>query len=329
MIDLVVNHTSDQHPWFQEARRDPESKYRDWYVWSKKKPANAKDGVVFPGVQKSTWTYDKEARMWYFHRFYDFQPDLNTANPYVQAELLKIMGFWIQLGVSGFRMDAVPFVIATKGAEVEQARRAVRHAAHVPRVPAMARGRRDHPRRGERAARHRHAVFRRRGRAAADDVQLPGQPEPSMRSRAQIPAAGRRSSRPRSRPATAQWGVFLRNHDELDLGRLPQGSARPSSPRSAPSPDMQLYNRGIRRRLAPMLDGDRRRLELAYSLMLTLPGTPVVRYGDEIGMGDDLRLPERECARTPMQWSTEPHGGFTKTGGRSRVISGGPTDSSA
>ena len=118
MIDLVVNHTSDQHAWFREARSDPDSKYRDWYVWSDKKPRNAQDGIVFPGVQKSTWTYDKQAALWYFHRFYDFQPDLNTANPHVQAEILKVMGFWIQLGVSGFRMDAVPFVISTKGAKV-------------------------------------------------------------------------------------------------------------------------------------------------------------------------------------------------------------------
>ena len=118
LIDLVVNHTSDQHPWFQEARRDPESKYRDWYVWSKKKPRNAASGVVFPGVQKTTWSHDEVAKAYYFHRFYDFQPDLNTANPEVQAEILKIMGFWLQLGVSGFRMDAVPFVIAAKGAKV-------------------------------------------------------------------------------------------------------------------------------------------------------------------------------------------------------------------
>ncbi|MGN6549014.1 MAG: alpha-amylase family glycosyl hydrolase, partial [Pararhizobium sp.] len=120
IVDLVVNHTSDQHPWFQEARRDPDSKYRDWYVWSKTKPATSNDGVVFPGVQKSTWTYDKVARAWFFHRFFEFQPDLNTANPLVQAEILKIMGFWLQLGVSGFRMDAVPFVIATKGANVTE-----------------------------------------------------------------------------------------------------------------------------------------------------------------------------------------------------------------
>ena len=119
-IDLVVNHTSNEHRWFQEARRDPKSKYRDWYVWSKKRPIDADKGVVFPGVQKSTWSYDKEAREWYFHRFYDFQPDLNTANREVQAEILKIMGFWIQLGVAGFRMDAVPFVIATKGPKAKK-----------------------------------------------------------------------------------------------------------------------------------------------------------------------------------------------------------------
>lgn len=118
LIDLVVNHTSDQHPWFKEARAYPDARTRDWYVWSKTKPPHADEGMVFPGVQKSTWSYDKEAKLWYFHRFYDFQPDLNTANPHVQAEILKIMGFWIQLGVSGFRMDAVPFVIAEKGPEV-------------------------------------------------------------------------------------------------------------------------------------------------------------------------------------------------------------------
>ena len=118
LIDLVVNHTSDQHPWFKEARKDPKSKYREWYVWSKVKPRGADQGVVFPGVQKSTWSYDAEAKAWYFHRFYDFQPDLNTSNPAVQSEILKIMGFWVQQGVSGFRMDAVPFVISTKGPQV-------------------------------------------------------------------------------------------------------------------------------------------------------------------------------------------------------------------
>ena len=122
IIDLVVNHTSNKHKWFQEARRDPQSKYRDWYVWAKKRPPSANKGMVFPGVQKSTWSYDSVAKQWYFHRFYNFQPDLNTQNPEVQSEILKIMGFWAQLGVSGFRMDAVPFVISSKGANVHKPR---------------------------------------------------------------------------------------------------------------------------------------------------------------------------------------------------------------
>jgi maltose alpha-D-glucosyltransferase/alpha-amylase len=326
MIDLVVNHTSDQHAWFQSARRDPESQYRAWYVWSKKKPANATDGIVFPGVQKSTWTYDKEAALWYFHRFYDFQPDLNTANPHVQAELLKIMGFWIQLGVSGFRMDAVPFVIATKGPQVRQP---------VEQYD-MLRTFREFLqwRKGD-------AIILAEANVLPDtDMQYFGDEgerlqmmfnfqvnQATFYTMASADTAPLRKAlrATKPRPATAQWGVFLRNHDELDLGRLTPEQRETVFAAFGSAPDMQLYDRGIRRRLAPMLNGDRRRLELAYSVMLTSPGTPVFRYGDEIGMGDDLRLPERECARTPMQWSTEPHGGFTKhPKPTARVISGGP-----
>ena len=313
LIDLVVNHTSDQHPWFQEARKDPQSKYRDWYVWSKKKPRNAKSGVVFPGVQKSTWDYDAEAKAYYFHRFYDFQPDLNTSNPEVQAEILKVMGFWLQLGVSGFRMDAVPFVIAQKGAAITKPQEQYEMLRSFSQFLTW--------REGE-------AII------LAEANVLPGT---DMKY---FGAAGERlqmmfnfevnqhlfyglatgDSRPlvkamratKSRPATAQWGQFLRNHDELDLGRLEDQQREAVFAAFGPDPDMQLYKRGIRRRLAPMLQGDRRRLELAYSLMMTLPGTPVIRYGDEIGMGDNLKLPERNCARTPMQWSTEPQAGFTK-----------------
>ncbi len=314
LIDLVVNHTSDQHPWFQEARRDPKSKYRDWYVWSKKKPKNAASGVVFPGVQKTTWTYDDVAKAYYFHRFYDFQPDLNTANPEVQAEILKIMGFWLQLGVSGFRMDAVPFVISSKGAKVAKPQEdyemlrtfsqflswregeaiILAEANVLPDTDMSYFGRE-----GERVQMmfnfdvNQHLFL---AMATADGQPLKGAIQSTKR-----------------RPATAQWGLFLRNHDELDLGRLEDRQREAVFAAFGPEPDMQLYNRGIRRRLAPMLEGDRRRLELAYSLMMTLPGTPVIRYGDEIAMGDNLKLPERNCARTPMQWSTEPNAGFTKS----------------
>jgi maltose alpha-D-glucosyltransferase/alpha-amylase len=326
LIDLVVNHTSNEHPWFKVARKDPHSKYRDWYVWSKKKPTNADRGMVFPGVQKSTWTYDQEAKAWYFHRFYDFQPDLNTSHPEVQAEILKIMGFWIQLGVSGFRMDAVPFVISTKGPKVRKPEEQydmlrvfreflqwrqgdciVLAEANVLPETDMEYFGRD----GDRM----HMMFNFQinqnlfyALASAD-------------SRPLIKAL--KATKPR--PATAQWGMFLRNHDELDLGRLTEKERQTVFAAFGPDSDAQLYDRGIRRRLAPMFDGDRRRLELAYSLMFTLPATPVIRYGDEIGMGDDLKLPERNCARTPMQWSNEPHGGFTK-GERPHipVISGGP-----
>ncbi|UPK36071.1 alpha-amylase family protein [Bradyrhizobium sp. 186] len=314
IIDLVVNHTSDQHHWFKEARRSKDSPYRDWYVWSDKKPANANQGMVFPGVQKSTWTRDKEAGAWYFHRFYDFQPDLNTSNPHVQAEILKIMGFWIQLGVSGFRMDAVPFVIATKGAKMKKPveqydmLRAFREflqwrqgdaiilaEANVLPETDMEYFGRD----GDRM----HMMFNFHVNQHLFYALASGDSRPL--------AKALKATKPR--PASAQWGLFLRNHDELDLGRLTKAQRDLVFKRLGPDKDMQLYDRGIRRRLAPMLGGDRRRLELAYSLMCTLPGTPVIRYGDEIAMGDDLSLPERNCSRTPMQWSTEPRGGFTKS----------------
>ena len=314
LIDLVVNHTSDKHAWFQEARSNPESKYRDWYVWSKKKPPNANDGVVFPGVQKSTWTYDKLARSWYFHRFYDFEPDLNTANLEVQAEILKIMGFWIQLGVSGFRMDAVPFVIAEKGPDVKVPTEhydmlrtfreflSWRQGDAIILAEANVLPKTDMEYFGD-AGERLHMMFNFAVNQRLFYALATGDSRPLQKALKETKVA----------EATAQWGLFLRNHDELDLGRLTQTQRQAVFEAFGPDKDMQLYDRGIRRRLAPMLQGDRRRLELAYSLMLALPGTPVLRYGDEIGMGDNLRLPERNCARTPMQWSSEPQGGFTKS----------------
>jgi maltose alpha-D-glucosyltransferase/alpha-amylase len=313
LIDLVVNHTSDQHPWFKQARSDPNSKYRGWYVWSKKKPPHASQGMVFPGVQKTTWSYDREAKAWYFHRFYDFQPDLNTSNPEVQAEILKIMGFWIQAGVSGFRMDAVPFIIGTKGPKVRKPKEQFdmlrmfreflqwRQGDCIVLAEANVLPETDMDYFGDDGDRM-HMMFNFQvnqnlfyALAAADTRPL-------------IKAL--KATKPR--PATAQWGIFLRNHDELDLGRLQEKQRQTVFKAFGPEKKMQLYDRGIRRRLTPMLGGDQRRLELAYSLMFTLPGTAVVRYGDELGMGDDLTLPERDCARTAMQWSDEPHGGFTK-----------------
>ncbi len=312
LIDLVVNHTSDQHKWFQEARRDPKSRYRDFYLWSDKKPKDADQGMVFPGVQKTTWTRDKVAGAYYFHRFYDFQPDLNTQNPAVQDEIRKIMGFWLELGVDGFRMDAMPFVIQGKGIDEQ-------HVEHYTMLREF-----------------REFLQWRRGDAIilAEANVMPklnvsyfGEDGDRLEmmfnfwvNQRLFYALATADARPlvraleqtRDRPDTAQWAHFLRNHDELDLGRLTDAQREKVFEALGPDKDMQLYDRGIRRRLAPMLRGDRRRLECAYSLMFTLPGTPVIRYGDELGMGDNLALPERNAARTPMQWSTEPHAGFTR-----------------
>jgi len=325
LIDLVVNHTSNEHPWFCEARRDLDSKYRDWYVWSKKRPKNAQKGVVFPGVQKSTWTYDSVAKSWYFHRFYDFQPDLNTSHPEVQAEILKIMGFWLQLGVSGFRMDAVPFVIATKSPKINRP---------IEQYDMLRKFREFLSWRDGEAI-----VLAEANVVPKTDMEYFGTSGERLQMMFNFQvnqhlfyALATSDCRPlikalketKPRPATAQWGQFLRNHDELDLGRLTEEQRQAVFDAFGPESDMQLYQRGIRRRLAPMLQGDRRRIELSYSLLMALPGTPVIRYGDEIGMGDNLQLPERLAARTPMQWSTEAQGGFSTNGKTTLpVITGG------
>ena len=311
IVDLVVNHTSDQHPWFKAARKDPDSPYRQYYVWSKKRPRNWNQGMVFPGVENATWTRDSAAGEYYFHRFYQFQPDLNTHNAAVKEEITRIMGFWLQLGVSGFRMDAVPFLIERKGAGVRPGKNY--ELLHEMRDFLQWRVR--------------------------DAIMLPEANVPPSNSMQYFGPGGDRLQMllnfwvnqrifytlatgdadplrkalldTYERPHASQWGVFLRAHDELDLGRLTERQRARVFAAFAPEKDMLLYNRGIRRRLAPMLNNDRRRIELANSLLFTLPGTPIIRYGDEIGMGDDLDLPERYSVRTPMQWSGQRHGGFT------------------
>jgi maltose alpha-D-glucosyltransferase/alpha-amylase len=313
IIDLVVNHTSDQHRWFQEARRDKKSPFRDYYLWSDKKPKGAGRGMVFPGVQKTTWTRDKVAGAYYFHRFYDFQPDLNTHNPAVQEEIRKIMGFWLELGVDGFRMDAMPFVIQGKGIDEPH----VEHYALLREFREFLQWRR-----GDAIilaeANVKPAVDRNYFGDDGDRLEMMFNFWVNQRlfyalATGDARPLARALDQTRKRPDTAQWAHFLRNHDELDLGRLPAAQRDKVFEALGPDKNMQLYDRGIRRRLAPMLHGDRRRLECAYSLMFTLPGTPVIRYGDELGMGDNLALTERNATRTPMQWSIEAHGGFTRS----------------
>ena len=317
LLDLVVNHTSNEHPWFQSARSSKDSPYRDWYVWSDTEPPDRKQGVVFPGEQTETWTWDDEAKAWYFHRFFDFQPDLNWSNPKVREEIRKVMGFWVQLGASGFRVDAAPFVLeqVEPGKDpapqdftiLDQWREDLSWhrgdaillcEANVDPDKLLAyttAATADGP--NDRA----HMLF--------DFLLNPKLWLALAREDAEPVAEGLRNA-PRF-PAMAQRATFLRNHDELDLSRLPKEQQQEVFRAFAPKPQMQLFDRGVRRRLAPMLGGDRRRIELAYSLQFTMPGTPVLRYGEEIGMGENLDLPERNALRTPMQWTTEANAGFS------------------
>jgi maltose alpha-D-glucosyltransferase / alpha-amylase len=316
LLDLVVNHTSDQHPWFRSARKSASSPYRDWYVWSQDEPEDRRQGIVFPGQQTETWSYDEEAGAWYYHRFFDFQPDLNWRNPEVRAEIKKVMGFWLQMGAAGFRIDAAPFVLEQVEAGCDPApkdftilddwRQDVQWRrsdavllceANVDPddIPLYCAGRKGGP--NDRA----HLIF--------DFLLNPRLWLALARSDAEPVIEGLRSSP--QLPAMAQRATFLRNHDELDLSRLTKEQQRDVFRAFAPRPEMRLFDRGIRRRLAPMLRGDRRRMELAYSLQFSMPGTPVIRYGEEIGMGENLALPERNAMRTPMQWEPGPTAGFS------------------
>jgi maltose alpha-D-glucosyltransferase / alpha-amylase len=311
IMDLVVNHTSDRHPWFRAAQTGRDAPTHDWYVWSKKRPPNWRSGTVFPGVQQTTWTRNPALREWYFHRFYDHEPDLNTQNPHVREELRRIMGYWLQLGVAGFRIDALPFVLEKPALDGSPAQtdfdllHRMRDVVQWRRGDAVLLAEANVP--PDQSARY----F-----AGGDGVHMMFNFWVNQHLFASLATGDARPlaealRQTRSLPEGAQWAHFLRNHDELDLGHL-DGDVRAAVFREfGPEPSMQLYGRGIRRRLAPML-GDRRRVELAYSLLFSLPGTPVLRYGDEIGMGDNLRLRERMAIRSPMQWSAGPQGGFSR-----------------
>jgi maltose alpha-D-glucosyltransferase/alpha-amylase len=311
LMDLVVNHTSDEHRWFKEARADRSSARRPWYVWSKKRPKHWNKGMVFPGVQARTWTFDRKTREYYFHRFFEFQPDLNAANAEVRREVCRIMGFWLELGVCGFRIDALPFIIE------EVLANKTKYPQHFEYLTEL-----------------RQFVQWRKGNAVllgeanvlpADTLPFFGEDGDRVHmmfnffvNQHLFYALATHDIGPLVEaleatldiPPTAQWAHFLRNHDELDLGRLTDEQRERVFARFAPEKRMRLYGRGIRRRLAPML-GDREHEELAYSMLFSLPGSPVIRFGDELRMGDDLDLEQREAVRTPMQWADEPHGGFT------------------
>lgn len=311
IIDLVVNHTSDQHRWFQAARTDKDSPYRNYYVWSETKPPDAEEEVMYPGKQESIWTYDEEAGAYYLHRFYKHQPDLNIANSAVREEIRKIMGFWLQLGVSGFRVDAAPFLIELKGIDgaedvdpynyLREFREFLQWRQGDSILLAEANVTPDKAPNYFGDGTKLHMLF---------NFFLNQQLMLAL-ARQQAEPLSKGLCKPPPISETAQWGNFLRNHDELTLDKLDEAQRKEVFQAFGPEERMQIYGRGIRRRLPPMLDGDQRRIRLAYSLMFSLPGTPVLRYGEEIGMGDDLSLNERDSVRTPMQWSDEKNGGFS------------------
>ncbi len=315
IVDFVMNHTSDKHPWFKSARRSVDDPYRHYYVWSATKPPSGKDEVVFPDAEDSIWEKDERTGEWYLHHFYRSQPDLNVANPQVREEIARTLGFWLQLGVSGFRVDAVPFLFQNDdypGAQ-EGGFDPMHYLVDV-----------------------RGLVSRRLGDAVLlGEVNLPYDGQKrffggddgdglnlqfdfngmqalylSLAREDAGPVTGALRARP-DLDVTSQWANFVRNHDELTLDKLTTAERHEVFEAFGPEPDMQLFDRGLRRRLPPMLGGDQRRLRLVYSLMFSLPGTPVLFYGEEIGMGENLDIPGRLSVRTPMQWTAGENGGFS------------------
>jgi trehalose synthase len=314
IADLVVNHTSDQHPWFKAARSRRDSPYRDYYVW-RDEPPQEQEEVIFPDQEESVWEHDEKSGQYYLHRFYKHQPDLNVTNPAVRDEIAKVMGFWLELGLSGFRVDAVPFFLETTGVDDHEHDFADPHAYLRDLRSFLGRRRGDGVLLGEvNLPREEQLQFF----GGADGDELTMQFDFITMQKLYLSLA-RQDARPvaqalLARPAISsdcQWATFVRNHDELTLDKLDDGEREEVFAAFGPDPDMQLYGRGLRRRLPPMMGGDPRRVRMAYSLLFSLPGTPVLFYGEEIGMGENLAADGRLAVRTPMQWTSGKNGGFS------------------
>lgn len=327
MIDLVMDHTSDRHPWFQAARRDRHSRYRRYYVWTDAPPPTEPGKKnIFPGEESSVWTYDEIAGQYYYHQFYHFEPDLDVANPDVREEIKRVIDYWLSFGVSAFRVDAVSHMIEPHQAmepasshDPHYILREVRSFTSARRADCALLGEADVEPEELRSffgdGDEMHLLYNFLLNNFLFLTFATGQAEPLQRCLRLLP----------SPPENGQWVNFLRNLDELDLERLSDEERDAVYRAFAPDDDMRIFGRGIRRRLAPML-GDRRRLESAFSLLFSLPGTPLLVYGDELGMGEDLSLEGRNAVRTPMQWSRDRQAGFS-TASREElpapVISGG------
>lgn len=310
IADLVLNHTSDQHPWFQESRSNPESKYRDYYVWSETDQKYRDARIIFLDTEKSNWTYDEKAGMYFWHRFYSSQPDLNYDNPEVRKEMRNVMDFWLEMGIDGFRADAVPYLIEREGTSCE----------NLAETHAILKEYRKHL-----DINYEDKVLLAEANQWPLDVwhyfgngeefhmgfHFPVMPRIYM-------AIGKGDATPihwimsqtPEIPENTQWCIFLRNHDELTLEMVTEDERQWMWNKFAPDPRMRL-NLGIRRRLTPLLDNDPRKVLLANALLYSLPGAPIIYYGDEIGMGDNIWLFDRNGVRTPMQWDDSLNAGFS------------------
>ena len=313
IADLVMNHTSDQHAWFQEARSNPDSPKRDYYVWSDDPTLYSEARIIFTDTEPSNWTFDQEAGQYFWHRFFSHQPDLNYDNPEVQEEMMDVLRFWMDLGLDGFRCDAVPYLYERPGTngenlpETHQFLREVRKVVDVEYPGAV--------------------LLAEANQWPVDVVEYFGtDEEPEFHMAFHFPLmprmymAMRQESRTpiveimENTPAISdinQWAIFLRNHDELTLEMVTDEERDYMYFEYAKDPRMRI-NVGIRRRLAPLLDNGRRQIEMLHSLLYSMPGTPVMYYGDEIGMGDNIYLGDRNGVRTPMQWSGDRNAGFSR-----------------
>jgi maltose alpha-D-glucosyltransferase / alpha-amylase len=311
IADMVMNHTSDAHPWFQEAR-DPESPKHDWYVWSDTDDKYTGARIIFVDTEISNWTWDPKANKYYWHRFFSHQPDLNYDNPEVGEAMLDVLRFWLDMGLDGVRLDAVPYLFEREGTNCENLPETHEFLKRVRRVV-------DAEYDGRillaEANQWPEDVVEYYGQGDGDECHMafhfPVMPRMFM-------AARREEAKPiveimRSTPdipKTAQWGIFLRNHDELTLEMVTDEERDYMYSAYAADPRMRM-NVGIRRRLAPLLDNDRRLIELFHALLFSLPGSPIMYYGDEIGMGDNIYLGDRDGVRTPMQWTPDRNAGFS------------------
>jgi maltose alpha-D-glucosyltransferase/alpha-amylase len=311
IMDLVLNHTSDQHPWFQASRADRNSPYREYYVWSDTDQKYKDARIIFLDTEPSNWSWDEQAGQYYWHRFYASQPDLNYDSPKVQEEMLKVASFWLDLGVDGFRADAVPYLFEREGTNCENL-----PETHVYLKKLRAFLDEKYPGRILLCEANQWPEDVRPYFGNGDEFHM-GFHFPIMPRIYMALKKGRAEDmleilrRTPAIPENCQWCIFLRNHDELTLEMVTGQERQWMWEQYAPEPRMRL-NLGIRRRLAPLLENDPRKIRLAYSLLFTLPGSPIVYYGDEIGMGDNIWLHDRNGVRTPMQWEPGPSAGFSE-----------------